>query len=212
MQKRSGIGKVSPIYRCSEMSFLFDALLQEKTRDLKSQSTEETPVNANGTDVFEEVYTWVLQTNGQLDKCKQCWRRSGRRCLISFHVLVTTDSRCSELCSLFYSMKNDFSAVGIDTEEQRVSFFFRMILVLFKAFALLYIPAFPPQQHDDKSQRVPEISRDVCAARTAFATPAPGQLDAAQVRSACTAPNTKKAYRSYIKGIAAWIHTTFPAA
>ncbi|KAG3232833.1 hypothetical protein PI124_g22090 [Phytophthora idaei] len=76
----------------------------------------------------------------------------------------------------------------------------------------LYIPAFPPQQHDDKSQRVPEISRDVCAARTAFATPAPGQLDAAQVRSACTAPNTKKAYRSYIKGIAAWIHTTFPAA
>ncbi|KAG2793769.1 hypothetical protein PC111_g22895 [Phytophthora cactorum] len=51
MQKRSGIGKVSPIYRCSEMSFLFDALLQEKTRDLKSRSTEETPVNANGTDV-----------------------------------------------------------------------------------------------------------------------------------------------------------------
>ncbi|KAG3232834.1 hypothetical protein PI124_g22091 [Phytophthora idaei] len=70
MQKRSGIGKVSPIYRCSEMSFLFDALLQEKTRDLKSQSTEETPVNANGTDVFEEVYTWVLQTNGQLDVSK----------------------------------------------------------------------------------------------------------------------------------------------
>ncbi|KAG3094335.1 hypothetical protein PI125_g16599 [Phytophthora idaei] len=33
---------------------------------------------------------------------------------------------CSELCSLFYSMKNDFSAVGIDTEEQRVSFFFRV--------------------------------------------------------------------------------------
>ncbi|KAG4047774.1 hypothetical protein PC123_g16876 [Phytophthora cactorum] len=110
MQKRSGIGKVSPIYRCSEMSFLFDALLQEKTRDLKSRSTEETPVNANGTDVFEE--------------CKQCWRRSGRRCLISFHVLVTTDSRCSELCSLFYSMKNDFSAIGTDTEEQRVTFFF----------------------------------------------------------------------------------------
>ncbi|KAG4223507.1 hypothetical protein PC116_g28027 [Phytophthora cactorum] len=55
---------------------------------------------------------------------------------------------------------------------------------------------------------LPEISRDVCAARTAFATPAPGQLDAAQLRSTCTAPNTKKAYRSYIKGIAAWIHTT----
>ncbi|KAG3129727.1 hypothetical protein C6341_g24020 [Phytophthora cactorum] len=65
-----------------------------------------------------------MQKRSGIGKCKQCWRRSGRRCLISFHVLVTTDSRCSELCSLFYSMKNDFSAIGTDTEEQRVTFFF----------------------------------------------------------------------------------------
>jgi hypothetical protein len=45
-------------------------------------------------------------------------------------------------------------------------------------------------------------------ARLTIATPAPVNLDADQVRNACTAPNTKKAYRSYTKGLAAWIRQT----
>ncbi|KAJ8575566.1 hypothetical protein ON010_g3645 [Phytophthora cinnamomi] len=58
------------------------------------------------------------------------------------------------------------------------------------------------------SLSLPERTRGERVALTPFATPSPGALDAEQVRSACTAPNTKNSYRSYIKGILAWIHET----
>ncbi|KAE8875714.1 hypothetical protein PF007_g21801 [Phytophthora fragariae] len=42
-------------------------------------------------------------------------------------------------------------------------------------------------------------------------TPTPGPLSCADVRAACTAPSTKKAYKSYINGISKWIKTNLPS-
>lgn len=42
-------------------------------------------------------------------------------------------------------------------------------------------------------------------------TPPPGSLSSADVRTACTAPSTKKAYQSYIKGISKWIREKLPS-
>jgi hypothetical protein len=57
----------------------------------------------------------------------------------------------------------------------------------------------------DGDHTLPERPTVCNSARAAFGTPVPGQLDAEHVRSACTAPNTKKSYRNYIKGVSAWI-------
>ncbi|ETI39637.1 hypothetical protein L914_14228 [Phytophthora nicotianae] len=36
-------------------------------------------------------------------------------------------------------------------------------------------------------------------------------LSGDQVRSACTSANTKKAYQSYLKGVAKWVHALQPS-
>ncbi|KAL3666449.1 hypothetical protein V7S43_008697 [Phytophthora oleae] len=147
-------------------------------------------VGANGTDVFEELCAWILQTGGRLDVSKKGMEsltkalkgfeevEAGRSNALEFlhrtrqeaatlvheltvgdEVNAETSRRCftvslpqapedlqderfmdalaagkelliglsepveSLLRSLFYSMNDDFAAFGIETEEQRVSFF-----------------------------------------------------------------------------------------
>ncbi|KAJ8535271.1 hypothetical protein ON010_g13468 [Phytophthora cinnamomi] len=53
----------------------------------------------------------------------------------------------------------------------------------------------------------PPIQRSQAQGRT----PTPGTLSSADVRGACTAPSTKKAYKSYIKDITKWIKEKLPS-
>ncbi|OWZ08436.1 hypothetical protein PHMEG_00019026 [Phytophthora megakarya] len=54
----------------------------------------------------------------------------------------------------------------------------------------------------DRHPDVPARSQPTVTSST---TPIPGSLNADQVRGPCTSSNTKKAYRSDINGICAWI-------
>ncbi|EGZ25222.1 hypothetical protein PHYSODRAFT_326275 [Phytophthora sojae] len=59
------------------------------------------------------------------------------------------------------------------------------------------------------------MTSNLCLPATAgpvLQTPSRGRLDGDQVRSACTAVNTKKAYRSYLKGISTWVRATWQDA
>ncbi|KAI9985848.1 hypothetical protein PInf_024628 [Phytophthora infestans] len=151
------------------------------------READETEVDANGTNVYEELCAWILQTGGQLDVSKKALEtlatvlrsfeeiQAERLNAIEFlhrtreEAAMMTQDVCvggvdgeyaqhfafslppqvlqrkgsfvdtlaagmdiltglsepveSLLRSWFYSMNDDFAAFGIDTEEQRVSFF-----------------------------------------------------------------------------------------